>query len=113
LFDWGSDWIVASIASIASIQYISDNAKENSPSITLTKEPRADKALAGIGSSHKNVKLFAQLFAQVTVLLGFASNGSHEVSRHVRDCYWGEDGSQWRHELGFDDFDGDIVDESF
>ena len=79
----------------------------------LTKESEADEALAGIGAFRKDVKLFDQLFTLSTVLFRFASDGRHEVGGHGGDSYGGEDIAERRHELGFDNLNSDVINETF
>jgi hypothetical protein len=79
----------------------------------LTKDSDADEAFASFGAFRKNIQLFVQFFAQGAILLRFTSDASHEGGRHRSDSYGRKYFVKWGNELGLDDFDGDIVDETF
>jgi hypothetical protein len=79
---------------------------------SLTKSSDADKAFAGFRALHENVQLSGQLFALDASLLRFTSDAGNEVGRHRSDRDRGKDIVKWGDELGFDDFDSDIVDKT-
>jgi len=72
----------------------------------LTKSTDADEAFASFRAFHENIQLFGQLLALGAILLRFTSDASNKVGRR-------KDIAKWRDELGFDNFDSDIVDETF
>jgi len=53
------------------------------------------------------------LFALATVLLGFASDAGHKLIGYGGDSYGRENTAERGDELGFDDFNSDVVDETF
>lgn len=53
------------------------------------------------------------MFALATVLLGFASDAGHKLSGYGGDSYERENTAERGDELGFDDFNSDVVDETF
>ncbi len=99
--------------SSASIQHISNASECDKLGEFLTKNSDADEAFAGLGAFRENIQLSGQLFALGAIFLGFASDASHEVGGHRSDSDGRKDIVKWRDELRFDDFDSDIVDETF
>ena len=79
----------------------------------LTKSTDADEAFASFRAFHENIQLFGQLLALGAILLRFTSDASNKVGRHRGDRYRRKDIAKWRDELGFDNLDSDIVDETF
>jgi hypothetical protein len=79
----------------------------------LTKSSDADESFAGFRAFCENIQLSGQLLALGTVFLRFTSDAGNETGWHGSDRYWGKYIVEWGDELGFDDFDSDIVDESF
>lgn len=53
------------------------------------------------------------MFALATVLLEFASDAGHKLGGHGEDSYGGENTAERGDELGFDDFNSDVVDKTF
>ena len=71
------------------------------------------KLLTGFQPLNQHIQLVIQLPTFCTALIGLACNARHYVSGKVRDFDRGQDIAQLRDEIGFDDFDSDIVDEAF
>jgi hypothetical protein len=90
---------------------MSDIQKWVNIGVFLTKD--SDEALAGFGSFHENVQLFGQLFALSTILLRFTSDLGHEVGGHRTDSHGRKDIVKRGYQLDLDDFDCDVVDETF
>ena len=97
----------------APIQHISNGSECDKLGEFLTKDSDADEPFAGFGAFHENIQLSGQLFALGANLLRFTSDASHEVGGHRSDSYRRKDIVKWGNELGLDDFDCDIVDETF
>ncbi len=99
--------------SSAPVRDVSNAAERHKLVEFLTKTSDADESFAGFRTFHENIQLSGQLFALGTILLGFTSDAGHEVGWHGRDRNRGKDIVEWGDELGFDDFDSDIVHETF
>ena len=81
--------------------------------VCLIRDFEADEALTGLRTFCEYVKLFGYLFTLGTIFLGFISYARHKVGGHCRDSYWCEDTAEWRDELCFDYFVGDVINEAF
>jgi hypothetical protein len=92
---------------------MSNSSERAKPGAFLTKYSHADEALAGFRAFHENVQLFGQLVALGVVLLRFTSDAGHEVGGYGSDSNRRKDIMELGDELGFDDFDSDIIDETF
>lgn len=99
--------------SSAPIQHISNASECDRLGEFLTKNSDADEAFAGFGAFYENIQLFGQLFALGAIFLRFASDAIHKVGGHRSDSDRRKDIVKWRDELRFDDFDSDVVDETF
>ena len=99
--------------SSAPVQHISNGSEWDKLGEFRTKDSDTDKAFAGFRVFHENVQLSGQLFVLGAILLRFTSDASHEVGGHRSDSYRRKYIVKWGNELGLDDFDSDIVDETF
>ena len=95
----------------APIEYINHSSERASG--FLTKGPDADEALARFRAFHENVQLLGQLFALCAILLRLTGDTVHKVGGHRSNGDRRKDIIKLGDELGFDNFDSDVVDKTF
>jgi hypothetical protein len=71
------------------------------------------KLLAGFQALYQHIQLVRQLPTLCTALVCLACNARHYVRGEIRDFDRREDIAQFGDEIGFDGFDGNVVDEAF
>ena len=89
------------------------NISSERGSVFLTKDPDTDESLAGFRAFNENVQLLCQLFALRPILLRFTGDTVHKIGGHRSNGDRRKDTIKLGDELCFDNFDGDIVDETF
>ena len=100
--------------SSAHVQHMSHGFEgdEARKSAFLTKCCDIDELLAGLKAFHENVQLFGQLLPLDAVLFRFTSDAGHDLGGHRSDGNRRKNVVERGNELGFNDFDSDVVDET-